>query len=83
MPLAIPGIETRLRDARIGKGLPFEHRRLFRQRRDQYDLFLYLENDILLTPESLDAYLRLTERLPEDYITPVNPPSRSAHAPAA
>lgn len=69
MPLAIPGIETRLRDARIGKGLPFEHRRLFRQRRDQYDLFLYLENDILLTPESLDAYLRLTERLPEDYIT--------------
>ena len=43
--------------------LPFGHKQLFAERGDRYDLFLYSEDDILVTQRNIDAYLRATEVL--------------------
>lgn len=48
--------------------LPFGHKQLFAQRKEAYDLFIYSEDDILITCRTIDAYLRVTEVLPPDEI---------------
>ncbi|NED99612.1 class I SAM-dependent methyltransferase [Phytoactinopolyspora halotolerans] len=48
--------------------LPFAHRSLFRERRDDYDLFIYAEDDTLIEQRHVDAFLRLSEALPAAYI---------------
>jgi hypothetical protein len=48
--------------------LPFAHKQLFAERQDQYDLFLYSEDDILIREENVAAFLEATEVLPDDEI---------------
>jgi SAM-dependent methyltransferase len=48
--------------------LPFTHKRLFSERIDQYDLFIYAEDDILITQRNIEAFLRATTALPADVI---------------
>ncbi len=48
--------------------LPFAHKRYFADRVDEYDLFIYTENDILIKEKNIDAFLRVTSILPENEI---------------
>ena len=48
--------------------LPFAHRPLFAERLEQYDLFVYSEDDTLITARHLDTFVELSERLPEHYL---------------
>jgi SAM-dependent methyltransferase len=48
--------------------LPFAHKRLFAERRDQYDLFVYSEDDILITERQLRAFWEVTAVLQDDEI---------------
>jgi SAM-dependent methyltransferase len=44
--------------------LPFAHRRIFAERKDAYDLFIYTEDDIRITQCNIEAFLRVTDLLP-------------------
>lgn len=48
--------------------LPFAHKRVFVERRDSYDLFIYSEDDTLITQNHIRAFLQATEVLREDEI---------------
>ena len=48
--------------------LPFGHKRLFAERVDDYDLFIYSEDDILITQRNVEAFLTASKTLPEDMI---------------
>ena len=52
--------------AKNPKSLPFAHKRIFAERLEAYDLFLYAEDDILITQRNLHAYLRASQVLPPD-----------------
>src|ERR1043166_5649064 len=64
-----PGVE-------VGVGLPstnpwslgFAHKALFVKEAENYDLFVYSEDDILFTLRNLSAFLRVTPQLPPDEI---------------
>jgi SAM-dependent methyltransferase len=43
--------------------LPFVHQRLFVDKVDQYDLYIYTEDDIGVTEDGIRAFLRITEVL--------------------
>jgi SAM-dependent methyltransferase len=45
--------------------LPFAHKRVLADRVDRYDLFIYSENDILITEKNIAAFLWATTLLPE------------------
>lgn len=51
-----------------GWSLPFAHKQLFFERRDQYDLFIYSEDDTEVTQVHVDAFMAATEILPKDHI---------------
>jgi 2-polyprenyl-3-methyl-5-hydroxy-6-metoxy-1,4-benzoquinol methylase len=46
--------------------LPFGHKRLFVDRLDQYDLFIYSEDDTLLTQKNVEAFLKVAPELADD-----------------
>jgi 2-polyprenyl-3-methyl-5-hydroxy-6-metoxy-1,4-benzoquinol methylase len=46
--------------------LPFNHKRLFAERAERYDLFVYSEDDILITENNLRAFLHASNALQED-----------------
>jgi 2-polyprenyl-3-methyl-5-hydroxy-6-metoxy-1,4-benzoquinol methylase len=48
--------------------MPFGHKRLFAERQDSYDLFLYAEDDMLVTQKNIEAFLRATSILPKTRI---------------
>jgi 2-polyprenyl-3-methyl-5-hydroxy-6-metoxy-1,4-benzoquinol methylase len=48
--------------------LPFAHKKLFVENLDRYDLFIYSEDDILITEQSLRAWLELTPLLRQDEV---------------
>ena len=48
--------------------LPFAHRKLFVDRQDAYDLFIYSEDDTEITESHVEAFLKATEHLPRDRI---------------
>ena len=48
--------------------LPFAHRPLFAERIDDYDLFIYTEDDTLVLEQHIDAFLAANALLPEDQI---------------
>lgn len=48
--------------------LPFRHKEIFADRVDHYDLFIYSEDDILISEENINAFLHATEILPNDEI---------------
>jgi 2-polyprenyl-3-methyl-5-hydroxy-6-metoxy-1,4-benzoquinol methylase len=48
--------------------LPFGHKRIFAERIDDYDLFVYSEDDTLITQDNIDAFLRVSDVLAGDEI---------------
>lgn len=46
--------------------LPFGHKQLFVDRKENYDLFVYSEDDMLITRKNVEAFLRMSEVLPDD-----------------
>lgn len=48
--------------------LPFAHKRVFADRVDDYDLFVYTEDDMALTEANVQAFLRATPVLADDEI---------------
>lgn len=48
--------------------LPFGHKALFEERRGDYDLFIYTEDDTLVTQRNVDAYREVCASLPDDRI---------------
>jgi 2-polyprenyl-3-methyl-5-hydroxy-6-metoxy-1,4-benzoquinol methylase len=65
-----PGVELIVVDLN-GKNpgsLPFPHKQLFASRLDQYDLFIYSEDDTRLTERNLQAFLDVSSTLPPDEI---------------
>jgi hypothetical protein len=48
--------------------VPFAHRRLFQEKVDEYDLFIYSEDDTLIQTSNVIAFLNATERLGENLI---------------
>lgn len=48
--------------------LPFGHRKLFVDRQDAYDLFIYSEDDTEITEAHVQTFLKSTEELPDDLI---------------
>src|SRR5271154_2180398 len=48
--------------------LPFAHQPVLAARVDDYDLFIYSEDDILITARNIEAFLSATEVLPPDKI---------------
>ncbi len=57
-----------MRQPRNPWSLPFTHRKLFVDRQDAYDLFIYSEDDTEITEAHLDAFLDATGHLPKDRI---------------
>jgi 2-polyprenyl-3-methyl-5-hydroxy-6-metoxy-1,4-benzoquinol methylase len=49
-------------------GFPFALRRILAERSNDYDLFIYTEDDTLITQRNIDAFLQVSEVLPEDEI---------------
>jgi 2-polyprenyl-3-methyl-5-hydroxy-6-metoxy-1,4-benzoquinol methylase len=48
--------------------LPFGYKTIFADRVDRYDLFIYSEDDTLITERNIDAFVRVTGILPAQYI---------------
>ncbi len=48
--------------------LPFAHRALFIKHANDYDLFIYTEDDTLITPANVRAFLEVQQQLREDQI---------------
>src|ERR1700688_853748 len=48
--------------------LPFSHKQLFADRRSNYDLFIYSEDDMLVTERNIRAFLAATEILKKNEI---------------
>lgn len=49
--------------------LPFAHRAVFAERIEEYDLFVYSEDDTLIEQRHLDGFIEIQEVLPEHLIT--------------
>lgn len=54
-------------DPSIGFDLAMQHRRLMIEQQDDYDLFIYAENDILIREDNLLAFCEASEHLPLPY----------------
>lgn len=54
--------------ARDPWSLPFGHKQIMADRIHDYDLFVYSEDDILMTQENVEAFLRMSAVLPDDEI---------------
>jgi len=48
--------------------LPFAHKKLFLDRRHEYDLFIYSEDDTPLSEQNIEAFCRVTRILPKDQV---------------
>lgn len=54
--------------ARNPWSLPFHHKKLFAENQDTYDLFIYSEDDTLITEHNITAFLEVSACLPSDRI---------------
>ena len=64
-----PGVEVRVGlPSKNPWSLPFGHKRIFAENVEQYDLFVYSEDDIAATGENISAFLRLTSTLEQNEI---------------
>jgi hypothetical protein len=59
----IDGVKTEIRDKSLQHGLVFEPRQYILDRLEEYDYFLYNEDDILITPEALLYAVEVNENL--------------------
>ncbi|MBD3317905.1 MAG: methyltransferase type 11, partial [Chitinivibrionales bacterium] len=48
--------------------LPHAHKKVFADRADRYDLFIYSEDDTLITREAVDAFMEVSAVLPDTRI---------------
>jgi 2-polyprenyl-3-methyl-5-hydroxy-6-metoxy-1,4-benzoquinol methylase len=66
----IPGAEIVLVDLRRKNSwsLPFPHKQMFAERLNEYDLFIYSENDTAITEKNIKAFVEICESLPENEI---------------
>ncbi len=62
-------ISQRIHKPAVGKALAFAHRSHVIERSDRYDLFIYSENDILISLENIRAFLNISSQIPGNYIT--------------
>lgn len=71
IPKAVgPGVEVLVGlPAKDPWSLPFAHKKLFADKVNDYDLFIYSEDDTPLSERNIEAFLRVSEILPEDEIT--------------
>lgn len=53
----------------IGENNAWAHRKLFIENKNNYDLFIYTENDHLITQNNIETFLKVTNELPKDKIT--------------
>lgn len=59
-----PGVEVLVGlPAKDPWSLPFVHKRLFAERRNDYDLFIYSEDDMLITEKNISAFLRVNDKM--------------------
>ncbi|MEM9712636.1 MAG: oligosaccharide flippase family protein, partial [Actinomycetota bacterium] len=65
----ITGVEQRI-GAPINDpwSLPFGYQQLFAERRDDYELFVYSEDDTLITEAHVDSFLHATAALPDGLV---------------
>jgi SAM-dependent methyltransferase len=64
-----PGIEVQVGLPNANPwSLPFAYKPLLARRSKDYDLFIYTEDDVLITERNIRAFLRATEVLPEDHV---------------
>ncbi len=56
-------------DPSIGKGLPFVCRQDMINDADNYELFIYNENDMLITEDNVAAFLQHSHRLDGEYVS--------------
>jgi 2-polyprenyl-3-methyl-5-hydroxy-6-metoxy-1,4-benzoquinol methylase len=63
-----PGAELIVELPKNGWTLPFSHKKIFAQRLNDYDLFIYSEDDTLITEKNLAAFLTVSKVLPENAI---------------
>jgi hypothetical protein len=61
-------IETRQFPVDIRKGLPGQHRAIMADRLGKYDLYVYTEDDILISELNVRTFLALSARLPDSYV---------------
>jgi len=65
-----PGIEVKVGlPSKDPWSLPFGHKKLFAERLGDYDLFIYSEDDMLITWKNIEFFLQLTKVLPQDHIS--------------
>lgn len=62
-PMDIEGVKTEIRDASLGHGLVFEPRQYMVDHLSEYDYFLYNEDDIFVSRESLQFAIETNEKL--------------------
>ena len=48
--------------------LPFSHKKVFAERLQKYDIFVYSEDDILITEKHINAFLKVSAALHDDEI---------------
>jgi len=46
--------------------LPFAHRNLFAKRLNDYDVFIYSEDDTLITEKNIESFVQLSDVMPDD-----------------
>jgi SAM-dependent methyltransferase len=61
-------IRVGLPDKSTPFSLPFAHREVFAQRANDYELFIYSEDDMLITERHIEAFLRHSAVLPADEV---------------
>jgi SAM-dependent methyltransferase len=65
----VPGAEVVVGlPSRNRYSLPFAHRRVFAERVNEFDLFIYSEDDMLITKDHIEAYLEAQSKLEEDEV---------------
>jgi hypothetical protein len=61
-------IACRVYPSAVGMDLPFKHRQYFCEKLDEFDYFLFTENDILVTQESIDFIVEKSNLIDDDEI---------------
>jgi len=61
-------VRVGLPDEKTPQSLPFAHRAVFAERALDYDLFIYTEDDILITARNIDAFLGQSAVLPTNQV---------------
>ena len=68
IPLPYEDIEVKIFKLKNSMELPLTTRQTIYENKENYDLFIFTENDILITEKNIDAFLKATKILPEKYI---------------